>query len=162
MLINQKYALKDVAKITNGKIIGNENSVIKNIYYDTRIFVENNGHLFIAMQTKNNDGHLFINHAYEKGIRLFLINKYPKIILEGASYLIVNNSLMALQKWAEFHRKKFKLPVLAITGSYGKTIVKEWLYFMLKKTFKIIRSPKSFNSQLGTALSILTLSLIHI
>ena len=161
MLINQKYALKDVAKITNGKIIGNENSVIKNIYYDTRIFVENNGHLFIAIQTKNNDGHLFINHAYEKGIRLFLINKYPKIILEGASYLIVDNSLMALQKWAEFHRKKFKLPVLAITGSYGKTIVKEWLYFMLKKTFKIIRSPKSFNSQLGTALSILTIEKSH-
>ncbi len=161
MLINKKYKLENIAEITDGKLLGNKNKIVKNIYYDTRLYVENNGHLFIAINTQNNDGHKFINQAYNNGIRMFMVNKRPNILLSKASYIIVPNTILALQKWAHFHRSKFNIPILAITGSFGKTIVKEWIYHILKKSYKIIRSPKSFNSQLGTALSLLAIDQKH-
>ena len=160
-MINKTYQLEDIAEVTNGKLFGEKNKIVKNIYYDTRLYVENNGHLFIAIKTQNNDGHKFINQAYSKGIRMFMVNKKPNILLPKASYIVVPNTISALQKWAHFHRCKFEIPILAITGSYGKTIVKEWIYHILKKSYKIIRSPKSFNSQLGTALSLLAINQNH-
>ncbi len=160
-MINKTYQLEDIAEVTNGRLFGEKNKIVKNICYDTRLYIENNGHLFIAIKTQNNDGHKFINHAYSKGIRMFMVNKKPNILLPKASYIVVPNTISALQKWAHFHRCKFEIPILAITGSYGKTIVKEWIYHILKKSYKIIRSPKSFNSQLGTALSLLAINQNH-
>tara|TARA_Y100000589_G_C27199025_1_gene648484 strand:+ start:10148 stop:12427 length:2280 start_codon:yes stop_codon:yes gene_type:complete len=118
-------------------------------------------HLFIAIETQKRDGHDFIEDAYNKGIRLFLIHKKLKTYHHDASYLIVNNSLDALQSWATFHRKQFKIPVLAIAGSYGKTIVKEWIYHFLRHDFNITRSPKSYNSTLGISLSLLSINKSH-
>ena len=161
MLINKIYQLEDIAKVTNGKLLGDKNKIVINLYYDTRLYVENNGHLFIAIKTKNNDGHQYINQAYDNGIRMFMVNKKPDILLSNASYIVVPNTILALQKWAHFHRCKFEIPIVAITGSYGKTIVKEWIYHILRKSYRIIRSPKSFNSQLGTALSLLSIDQRH-
>ena len=161
MLINKIYQLEDIAKVTNGKLLGDKNKIVINLYYDTRLYVENNGHLFIAIKTQNNDGHQYINQAYDNGIRMFMVNKKPDILLSNASYIVVPNTILALQKWAYFHRCKFEIPIVAITGSYGKTIVKEWIYHILRKSYRIIRSPKSFNSQLGTALSLLSIDQRH-
>lgn len=161
MIIDNKYTLKDIASITGGKCYGESNKIINHIYYDTRLHIENNGHLFIAIKTLKNDGNKYIQIAYKKGVRLFLVQKKPSKILPEASYLLVENTILALQSWATFHRKKFKIPILAITGSYGKTIIKEWIYHLIKKEYKVIRSPKSFNSQLGTALSLLLIDDNH-
>ena len=161
MLINNTYNLDKISKITGGYCIGPKNLLIKNIYFDTRLYLENNGHLFIAIKTENNDGNKYINKAYEKGVRLFITNQKPNSPHSDAGYLIVKDSLDALQKWAAYHRRKFNLILLAITGSYGKTIIKEWIYHFLKKEYNISRSPKSYNSQLGAALSILAINKRH-
>lgn len=161
MLINNTYTLGKIGKITGGECIGEVNHKINNIHYDSRIYVENNNHLFIAIKTKNNDGHKYIDEAYKNGIRFFLLDRPPSTIKKDAGYLIVNDTLKSLQKWAKHHRKKFNLPVLAISGSYGKTIVKEWIYFFLRKKYNIVRSPKSYNSQLGVSLSLLTINKSH-
>ena len=161
MLINNTYTLGKIGEITGGECIGEVNHTINNLHYDSRIYVENNNHLFIAIKTKNNDGHKYIDEAYKNGIRFFLLEHLPSAIKKDAGYLIVNDTLSSLQKWAKHHRKKFNLPVLAISGSYGKTIVKEWIYFFLRKKYNIVRSPKSYNSQLGVALSLLTINKSH-
>ena len=161
MLINQTYKLKHLLSLSNGNIEGSFDCFISNICFDTRHFVGDNQHLFIAIESDKRDGHDFIESAYKKGIRLFLVNKELKKYHSDASYLIVNNTLDTLQDWAKFHRNKFDLPVLAIAGSYGKTIVKEWIYHFLRSDYNIIRSPKSYNSKLGVALSLLTINKSH-
>lgn len=161
MLINHTYRLKNLLSLSNGYIEGSFDCFISNICFDTRHFIGDNQHLFIAIESEKRDGHDFIESAYQKGIRLFLINKELNQYHNDASYLIVDNTLDTLQDWAKFHRNKFNLPVLAIAGSYGKTIVKEWIYHFLRSDYNIIRSPKSYNSKLGVALSLLTINKSH-
>ncbi len=161
MLINQTYKLKHLLTLSKGQLEGSFDCFITNICFDTRHFIGDNQHLFIAIESNKRDGHDFIEEAYQKGVRLFLINKKLTNYHKDASYLIVNDSLKALQSWAKHHRSKFNLPVLAIAGSYGKTIVKEWIYHFLRSKYNIIRSPKSYNSKLGVALSLLTINESH-
>ena len=161
MLINSIYRLQDIAQITGGKIFGEKDSLIKNICFDTRPYFEDNNHLFIGLKSKKNNGIKYVDQAYNKGIRLFLLNEKPKKIYSDSAYLIVDNTLNALQKWAGFHRNKFELTVLGITGSFGKTIIKEWVYHLIRKELNIVRSPKSYNSQLGVALSLLAINKSH-
>ena len=161
MLINSIYRLHDIAQITGGKSIGLKDSLIKNICFDTRPYIEDSNHLFIGLKSKKNNGIKYVDQAYNKGIRLFLLNEKPKNIYSDSAYLIVEDTLNALQKWAAFHRNKFNLTVLGITGSFGKTIIKEWVYHLVRKEFNIIRSPKSYNSQLGVALSLLAINQSH-
>lgn len=161
MLINHTYKLKHLLSLSNGYVKGSFDCFISNICFDTRHFVGDNQHLFIAIESDKRDGHDFVESAYQKGIRLFLINKELNHYHNDASYLIVNNTLDTLQDWAKFHRNKFNLPVLAIAGTYGKTIVKEWIYHFLRSDYNIIRSPKSYNSKLGVALSLLTINKSH-
>ena len=161
MLINQTYKLKHLQAFSEGKIKGDFDCFITNICFDTRHFIGDNQHLFIAIETNKRDGHDFIEEAYNKGVRLFLIHKKLNSYKSDASYLIVCNTINALQNWAKHHRSKFNLPVLAIAGSYGKTIVKEWIYHFLRADKNIIRSPKSYNSKLGVALSLLTINESH-
>ena len=104
MLINNTYTLGKIVKITGGECIGEVNRTINNIHYDSRIYVENNNHLFIAIKTKNNDGHKYIDEAYKNGIRFFLLDRPPSSIKKDAGYLIVNDTLKSLQKWAKHHR----------------------------------------------------------
>lgn len=161
MLINQTYKLKHLQTFSEGEIKGDFDCLITNICFDTRHFIGDNQHLFIAIETNKRDGHDFIEEAYNKGVRLFLIHKKLNSYKSDASYLIVNNTIDALQSWAKYHRSKFNLPVLAVAGSYGKTIVKEWIYHFLRAKNNIIRSPKSYNSKLGVALSLLTINKSH-
>ena len=85
----------------------------------------------------------------------------PDDLKSDAGYLIVNNTLIALQKWASFHRGKFNFPVLSISGSYGKTVIKEWINFIAEEKLNVIRSPKSYNSQFGAALTLLSVRENH-
>ena len=161
MQINSSYTLRDISKITGGKCIGNIDLPISNVHYDSRRFVHNNEHVFLAFKTKFNDGHEYINQVYENGIKQFITHKYPLKTEKDAGYLVVENTLVALQKWANYHRKTFKIPVLSITGSYGKTVIKEWINFIAQEKINILRSPKSYNSQLGAALTLLSLNNHH-
>ena len=135
---------------------------INNVIYDTRksSFAEES--VFIAFKGAVNDGHDYIEEAYNKGIRNFIVSKKIDCsALHSSNVLKVTSSLLALQTLAAHHRKQFDIPVIAITGSNGKTIIKEWLGKALSRKLKVCKSPKSFNSQLGVALSLLQLDSTH-
>ena len=125
------------------------------VAYDTRNIVDGSRSVFFALTGAFRDGHAFIGQAYEKGVRCFIVsgevnvNDYPE-----AGFIQVPDTLMALQTMAMEHRRKFSYTVIAITGSAGKTTVKEWLYHLISPDLRVIRSPKSYNSQLGVALSL--------
>lgn len=132
--------------------------VLENVAYDSRKLIDGNSTIFFALSGEFRDGHSFIESAYSKGIRTFVISKeIPLDKFPDAKFIQVQNTLTALQDLAHFHREKFNYPIIAITGSAGKTTVKEWLYHLLSPTLRISRSPKSYNSQLGVALSLLEL-----
>ncbi len=128
---------------------------IEELVIDTRKIAQPENALFIALKTERRNGHSFIANAYEKGIRNFLVDEAVDTLAYPASNFIkVNNSLTALQQIAATHRKQFDIPVIGVTGSNGKTIVKEWLYQLLSENFVTVRSPKSYNSQIGVPLSV--------
>ena len=125
------------------------------VHYDTRLISRDQNGVFFALKSHKN-GHQFVESAYEKGVRLFVISENVDLP-NDASTITVENVLSALQQLAKYHRSRFSYPVLAITGSVGKTTIKEWLYYLIKDHFSVVRSPKSYNSQLGVALSLLEL-----
>ena len=128
--------------------------LIEHLVYDSRRIQYGSTSLFFALIARHKDGHEFIGDAYKKGVRNFVISKRQGAIFEDANFIVVDDTLQALQDLAAYHRSRFSIPVIGITGSNGKTIVKEWLYQVLQDEFNIVRSPKSFNSQLGVALSV--------
>lgn len=151
------YRIQELAEVISAEIIGNPTGIIEEIYFDSRsVFQPVNG-VFFAFNGALNNGNNYVLDAYEKGIRTFVVSKITHVE-NDAVYLKVKNPLKALQKWAEYHRKQFGLKVIGITGSNGKTIVKEWLNQLLWEDFSIVRSPKSYNSQIGVPLSILKIT----
>lgn len=110
--------------------------------------------LFFALKTKRNDGHKYIDDLYKRGVRNFVVSTVPDRVEEDANYLLVKQPLRALQKLAAVHRQQFKVPVIGITGSNGKTIVKEWAYQLISPDKIVTRSPRSYNSQIGVPLSV--------
>ncbi|MBC7494711.1 MAG: bifunctional UDP-N-acetylmuramoyl-tripeptide:D-alanyl-D-alanine ligase/alanine racemase, partial [Flavobacterium sp.] len=114
--------------------------------------------LFFALVGSNNNGHNYINSLIEQGVTHFVVEQIDTEVAQKGNFFVVKNSLKALQKLAAYYRKQFNFPIIAITGSNGKTIVKEWLNFLLSPNFNIARSPKSYNSQVGVPLSILSIS----
>lgn len=101
------------------------------------------------------NGHAFIPELYLRGVRNFVVYQEPELNdYPGANFILVQDSLHALQRLAAFHRQQFDLPVIGITGSNGKTIVKEWLNLLLEDRYQIVRSPRSYNSQIGVPLSV--------
>lgn len=160
--MNLNYSIATIAKAINGNHTKGNKHVIKTVFIDSRIYFDPNSSLFFAIKGKQNDGHQFIEELYNKGLRYFVVSSnYSNEKLEEATFLTVDNSLEALQTLAIFHRKKFNLPIIAITGSNGKTIIKEWLYHYLRDKYNIVRSPKSYNSQVGVPLSIFQLNKEH-
>jgi len=126
---------------------------------DSRRLVFPDTTLFFALYGSRREGHAFIAELYLRGVRNFVV--YQTIRLEDypeANFILVKNSLQALQSLAIFHRQQFDLPVVGITGSNGKTIVKEWLNQLLEDRYRIVRSPRSFNSQIGVPLSVWQIS----
>ncbi len=153
------YTLNEISEITSGKIHGKPETIISKILIDSRSIVSEKNSLFVAIKGERNNGHDYINELYKKGIQLFLLEQLPDNfeIRAKANFLVVKNSLVALQQIAAHHRQQFTYPILGITGSNGKTIVKEWIFQLLDDEKKIIRNPKSFNSQVGVPLSVLLL-----
>lgn len=151
-----EYTLENISLIVGGKIFHyHHDTIIEHLLIDSRKVHSPPGSLFFALTGPRRDGHQFIPELYDKGVRNFIISKKIKAADFGeANFILVNDSLEALQKLTAFHRKRFNIPVIGITGSNGKTIVKEWLYQLLHEKFNIVRSPKSYNSQIGVPLSI--------
>ncbi len=112
--------------------------------------------IFFALPTERNDGHRYIKELYDKGVRNFVIDHLPDEYNEmpDANFLHVQNTLLAMQMLAAHHRRQFDIPVVGITGSNGKTSVKEWLHQLLQEDYNIVRSPRSYNSQTGVPLSV--------
>ncbi len=154
-----KLSTADIAAIVNGKLTGPPDLVATDVVTDTRQLSITDGILFFALKGKNHDGHTFIEGLYRKGVRIFVVERYPEKIenFSGAAFIVTVNTIDALQSLAAFYRKSFRSPVIAVTGSAGKTVVKEWLAEILGLTTSVIRSPKSYNSQIGVPLSILKL-----
>lgn len=150
-----KYTFADINEILNGRgQIVSPDAEILQLLTDSRNISQGEKSLFFAIAGKHHDGNKFIMQAYQAGVKNFILEKDPGQNVPNANYLIVENSVAALQRIAAHHRKQFKFPVIGITGSNGKTIVKEWIYHLLKIKFDISRSPKSYNSQIGVPLSI--------
>lgn len=139
-----------------------KDQIIKELIIDSRKISDAPYSLFIALSAQRRDGHSFIADAYEKGVRNFLVQQEVDThSLPQANILLVKDTLQALQQIAAGHRKQYNLPVIGITGSNGKTVVKEWLSQLLSATFNLIRSPKSYNSQIGVPLSVWLLKPEH-
>lgn len=159
-----EYTLREIANITGGNIIQSSSieKTINNIVFDSRKITFPSTSLFIALKSNHNDGHNYIKDAIEKGILNVIIDSDVEIAkVLNINILKVDSTLNALQRLAQYHRKQFQYPVLAITGSNGKTIIKEWLHLSLSKKILSVQSPRSYNSQLGVPLSLLQLDYQH-
>ncbi len=145
----------------HAKRFGDNNGIIDTISIDSRSLQNNQKTLFFALVGSNNDAHIYISDLIKKGVQNFVVTHIPEGLANKAVFLVVENTLDALQKFAAHHRSLFKFPVFGLTGSNGKTIVKEWLNFLLNPDFNIIRSPKSYNSQVGVPLSVISINDKH-
>jgi len=158
------YSLQHIAQIVQANIIGDTaiDATIQFLVTDSRKIVFPEQSLFFALAGAGRDGHSFIDEVYQRGVTAFVVSKpvathlYPKAV-----FLSVTNTLQALQQLAAYHRQQFQYPVIAITGSNGKTIVKEWLYQLLQPNERIVRSPRSYNSQIGVPLSLWQMDTSH-
>ncbi|HUC82485.1 MAG TPA: UDP-N-acetylmuramoyl-tripeptide--D-alanyl-D-alanine ligase, partial [Flavisolibacter sp.] len=146
------YSLANISRIVSGKLLGEGEVIISHLVYDSRRIQHPETSLFFALHTAHGNGHRFVENAYAKGVRAFVVTE--PVALEGVTQIVVTDTLASLQQLAAYHRRQFSIPVIGITGSNGKTIVKEWLNHLLEADYQIIRSPKSYNSQLGVALSV--------
>ena len=159
------YTIDKIASIIEGKLIGNHDKslVIKDLLFDSRLVVLPENTLFFALKSQRNDGNKYIKELYNKGVRAFVVEEKPNSadIYENAVFILVNNTLQALQKVAASHRNNFNIPIIGITGSNGKTIIKEWLYQIFSPETLAVRSPKSYNSQIGVPLSVWQLDENH-
>ena len=144
-------------------ILGTPEYQITELAIDSRKVTDAEHTLFFAIETEKNDGHLYIPSLYQLGVRNFVITKVMETyaMCEGANFLFVEDSVAALQRLAQRHRQQFHYPVIGITGSNGKTIVKEWLTSILDDKFKVVKSPDSYNSRLGVPLSVWQMSDQH-
>jgi len=150
------YTTHQIAEMADGVLHGNRNIAINRLLIDSRALSFPEDTLFIAIVSSRNDGHKYITSLYKKNVRNFLISRtLPEFKeLPEANFIVVKDTLKALQELAANHRKMYPVPVVGITGSNGKTIVKEWLYQLLHPDFNITRSPRSYNSQVGVPLSV--------
>ena len=157
------FSIHDIAVLTEGNLIRKGDSrKIERLLIDSRKLTHAGDGLFFAIRSSRNDGHKYIEDAYRAGVRNFVVEQsLGAMLLEEANVLVVANSIKALQKVATAHRKQFSIPVVGITGSNGKTIVKEWLNQLLCDDFNIVRSPKSYNSQIGVPLSVWNMEPVH-
>ncbi len=150
------YRIKTICDIIGGSFIRQHtDDLIENLVFDSRRLQQPAASLFFALKATHNNGHRFLRDAYKKGIRNFIVSEeVDTASFTDSNFILVANSLEALQQLAAHHRSRFAIPVIGITGSNGKTIVKEWLFHLLEEDHHIVRSPKSYNSQIGVPLSI--------
>ena len=152
-----KYTIEKITTLIGARRIGHNDANIGWILTDSRSLCCPEETLFFAIRTQRNDGHNYIPELYRRGVRNFVVEQVPSGAgneLAEANFLKVTSTLAALQRLAERHRDEFDIPVVGITGSNGKTMVKEWLYQLLSPQMVVTRSPKSYNSQIGVPLSV--------
>ena len=149
-----KYSIEKITTLIGARRIGSADAQISWLLTDSRSLCFPEETLFFALKTNRNDGHRYIEDLYRRGVRNFVVSLTPDLPKEGANFLVVPSPLAALQRLAERHRDEFNIPVVGITGSNGKTMVKEWLYQVLSPQMTVTRSPKSYNSQIGVPLSV--------
>ena len=157
------YSIHEVSKILRASTNELKDAKIKILLTDSRSLSFPEESLFFALKSNNNDGHKYIPELYQLRVRNFVVSEmHPEFEeMKDANFLVVKNTLTALQQLARYHRNRFDIPVVAITGSNGKTMVKEFLYQMLNQDFNIVRSPRSYNSQIGVPLSVWQLNEKH-
>ncbi len=147
---------KELTNLVNGNaLLLSEDRPIEILLIDSRKAVIGEGSVFFAIAGDRHDGHVFLKELYDLGVRQFVVERDVDIkLLKGSNILKVESSVIALQSIAANHRSQFSLPVIGITGSNGKTIVKEWLYQVLSPDLQIVRNPGSYNSQVGVPISV--------
>jgi alanine racemase len=187
-MIEPGCTVSEISSICNGTVhpVEHEEQHIGDLLIDSRRLIHPENCLFVALVSDRNDGHKYIPELYEKGVRSFMVSELPSVHLStcppdhpsarppvplsarplpqqfpGASFILVPDTLIALQQIGSQHRHRFSIPVIGITGSNGKTIVKEWLFQLLSSDYRIIRSPKSYNSQTGVPLSVWKMTSDH-
>lgn len=152
-----KYGIEQIITLIGARRIGNTDTDIRWILTDSRSLCFPEETLFFALRSERNDGHNYIADLYRRGVRNFVVRHVPENAAgdyADANFLKVVSPLAALQRLAERHRDEFDIPVVGITGSNGKTMVKEWLSQLLSPQMVVTRSPKSYNSQIGVPLSV--------
>ncbi|MGL2992684.1 bifunctional UDP-N-acetylmuramoyl-tripeptide:D-alanyl-D-alanine ligase/alanine racemase [Flavobacterium sp. TSSA_36] len=154
-------SIATIAQQINASFEGDASSIIEAISIDSRSLQNSTNTLFFALIGPNNDAHLYLNDVMKQGVTHFVVQYIPKDCHHNVNFLVVEHVLTALQKLAAYHRRLFHFPVIGLTGSNGKTIVKEWLNFLLSPDYTIIRSPKSYNSQVGVPLSVMGIAKQH-
>ena len=148
------YTIEKITTLIGARRIGTSDAQIGWLLTDSRSLCFPEETLFFALKTPRNDGHHYISDLYRRGVRNFVVEQVPDQVAPDANYLKVPSPLAALQRLAERHRDEFDIPIVGITGSNGKTMVKEWLYQVLSPDHVVTRSPKSYNSQIGVPLSV--------
>lgn len=151
------YTIEKVTTLIGARRYGDSDSNVRWILTDSRSLCFPEETLFFAIRSGRNDGHKYIADLYRRGVRNFVVEELPQNWSEEypeANFLKVPFALEALQRLAERHRDEFNIPVVGITGSNGKTVVKEWLYQLLSTSMAVTRSPRSYNSQIGVPLSV--------
>ena len=152
-----KYSIEKVTTLIGARRYGNTEAQVSWLLTDSRSLCFPEETLFFALKTQRNDGHRYIQDLYNRGVRQFVVEQVPEnyeTLYPEANFLRVPHTLAALQRLAERHRDEFDIPIVGITGSNGKTMVKEWLYQLLLPSQRIVRSPRSYNSQIGVPLSV--------
>ena len=149
-------SIEEIVSIIGATRMGERQASIAWILTDSRSLCFPEETLFFALKTKRNDGHKYIPELYARGVYNFVVTEVPEQMKNytDVNFLVVGNVLKALQRLASKHRERYQVPVVGITGSNGKTVVKEWLYQLLSRDRKITRSPRSYNSQIGVPLSV--------
>ena len=153
----------DIQEITSGQTVQlYENRSVRQLSIDSRKVVPDEDVLFFAIKGERHDGHLHLHEAYSQGIRQFVIEQPVSLSnMPDANVMLVASTVKAIQQIVSAHRKEFSIPVIGITGSNGKTIVKEWLYQLLSRDYVIAKNPGSYNSQVGVPLSVWQLMPYH-
>ncbi|SCY60342.1 bifunctional UDP-N-acetylmuramoyl-tripeptide:D-alanyl-D-alanine ligase/alanine racemase [Flavobacterium caeni] len=160
--INLPLLLKHIIPVIQAQWLGESDEMaIDHISIDSRSLQNGISTLFFALAGPNNDAHDYIGELIDTGVVNFVVTRIPDEVRGQANFLVVDNTLTALQQFAAFYRNQFHFPIIGITGSNGKTIVKEWLNFLLGPDYNIIRSPKSYNSQVGVPLSVMSINQKH-
>ena len=162
-MIGLGYTVPMIAEAVDGRLVHYEEHppVVDRVIIDSRGMEVTPGTLFIALKGPRHDGHDHIPELLKRGIGHFMVDEAYADMFPDAKLIVVKDTLLALQQFAARHRAKFKIPVIGITGSNGKTIVKEWLWQMLHQEENIVRNPGSWNSQVGVPLSVLRMGAEH-
>lgn len=151
-----EYTIEKITTLIGARRLGTAEATISWLLTDSRSLCFPESTLFFALRSERNDGHKYIPELYNRGVRNFVVSSTPQNAADyaDANFLKVTDVLSALQRLAERHRDEFDIPVVGITGSNGKTMVKEWLYQLLSPSMTVTRSPRSYNSQIGVPLSV--------